>query len=177
MSCISRRKRAPSTKKTDSAEEQETSVATVISSTSSTPAIEVIIPPIDDGEGQLIIDETADDNEELRELKRELTKMKKEHDKLYRELNHVKNAIAAYRGDVKAMRDNSYDSQFIWRLTPASEVLPSRLSMLLSLMHSTMAFMLTPQHYTAQGMRPCMSRCVDNFLFIDMATGLDWEPK
>ena len=123
MSCISRRKRAPSTKKSDSAEEQDTTVATVISSTSSAPTIEVVIPPIDDGEGQLIIDETADDKEELSELKRELTKMKKEHNKLYRELNHMKNAVAAYRGELKAMRDNSYDSQFIWRLTPASEIL------------------------------------------------------
>lgn len=101
--------------------------------------------------------------------------MKKEHDKLYRELNHAKNAIAAYRGDVKAMRDNSYDSQFIWRLTPASEVLTEPPEH--AFIPDAMAFMLTPQHYTAQGMRPCMSRCVDNFLFIDMATGLDWEPK
>lgn len=121
MSCISRRKRTPS--KTTPTEELEMTTAAVVRSASGPPSVEVNIPTIGEGEGQLVIDEAPSDNKEMRALKRELAKMQKEHVKQYRELNLLKNTVAAYRGELKAMKDTSYEGEFIWRLTPASEIL------------------------------------------------------
>ena len=132
MSCISRRKRAPS--KATPTEELEMTTAAVVRPASGSPSVEVNIPAIGEGEGQLVIHEAPSDNKEIRELKRELAKMQKEHVKQCRELNLLKNTVAAYRCELKntveayrcelkEMKDTSYEGEFIWRLTPASEIL------------------------------------------------------
>ena len=179
MSCISRRRRSPS--KTAPTEEQEMTTATVIRSASGPPSVEVIIPSIDGGKGQLVIDEASSDNEELRELKRELAKMQKEHVKQYRELNHLKNAVAAYRGELKAMRDNSYESEFIWRLTPASEILVEPLEHAhipdaqYYGFHVNSSTFYSSRYAAVHGHNYAHNYIT--FLFIDMDTGLDWGLK